>query len=240
MHAGRDDGFVQLGQFLQRLGVVTRNHLDDRGQAVLLVARVDPLRRVADVEVLFPLHAGVLFQHGDAHLFGGTRVDGRLIDHRRATLHVGTDDLAGRDQRREIGQACRIDRRRHGHDDHIGLTQLLRIVRDLQLLGQIEITALDLAGHVVVLLQTGNLRFRHVETDRIEVFSKLDGQGQANVSQTNYCNRCHIFFQTVKSTSAFLTKNHLNGLDKHHEIEKQRVILDVKKIVFQLFHGLFY
>jgi hypothetical protein len=112
-----------LGHLLQRLGRVARDDLQDLGERVLLVARVDALGAVADEEVLLPLHARFALQHRDADLFGGAGVDGGLIDHRGALLHVAADAGGRADQRAEVGDVRFVHRRGHGHDDHVGLGQ---------------------------------------------------------------------------------------------------------------------
>jgi hypothetical protein len=68
------------GHGVQGLGAVAADDLEDLGQRVLLVARVDALGAVADEEVLLPLQAGFALQHRHADLFGGTWIDRRLVD----------------------------------------------------------------------------------------------------------------------------------------------------------------
>jgi hypothetical protein len=117
-----------LATLLQRLGRVAADDLQDLGQRVLLVARVDALGAVADEEVLLPLQARLALQHRDADLLGGAGVDGRFVDDGGALLHVPADAGAGADQRAEVGDVRLVHRRGHGDDDHVGLGQHRRVV----------------------------------------------------------------------------------------------------------------
>ena len=117
---------------LERGGIVARHDLHDLGERALLVAGVDALGRVADVEILQPFHAGVLLQDRDADLLGGAGIDGRFVDDDRAALHVLADRGAGADQRREIRDVRFVDRRRHGDDDEVGLRQIGGVGGDRQ------------------------------------------------------------------------------------------------------------
>ncbi len=127
MHTRRDDLLVGAGHALQRLLRVTCNDLDDARQRVFAVAGVDALGRVADEEVALPLQSGLALEQRYADFLGRTRVHGRLVNDRRTLLHVATDRDAGADERREVGLVRRVDRRRHRHDDEVGLAQPARI-----------------------------------------------------------------------------------------------------------------
>ena len=49
--AGLDHRTIDVGDDIERPRVLRRNHFDDGFEAVLLVARIDPLRRIADGEI---------------------------------------------------------------------------------------------------------------------------------------------------------------------------------------------
>ena len=93
---------------------------------MLAVAGVDALGRVADEEVLLPLHARVPLDHRDADLLGRAGIDGRLEDDDRAALQVAADRLAGAEERAEVGLVRVVDGRRHGDDDEVGVAAALR------------------------------------------------------------------------------------------------------------------
>ena len=62
---------------------------------MLLVARIDTLRAVTDVEVLIHFEAGFLLQEWHAKLLGGAGINGGLIHHDIASLQHATNRLAG-------------------------------------------------------------------------------------------------------------------------------------------------
>ena len=98
-------------------------HLADGGEAMLLVARVDPLRAVAGEEVTVELKPRHALEDRHAHLLGAARVDRRLVDHHSAAAQHLADALAGASQRREVRALVLIDRRRHGHDEDLTALQ---------------------------------------------------------------------------------------------------------------------
>ena len=79
--ASGDDGAVESVNKVGHLRGGAGRHLDDRGQAVLAVTRVDPLRAVTDEEVAVEDQPGDLLEDRHALLLGCTRVDRRLVDH---------------------------------------------------------------------------------------------------------------------------------------------------------------
>ncbi len=117
---------VDVGDALQRLRRVAGDDLGDAGERVLLVAGIDALGRVADEEVLLPLHARVALEHRNADLLGRARVDGRLVDDGGAALQCAADELARADQRREVGLVRVVDRRGDGDDDEVRLGRARR------------------------------------------------------------------------------------------------------------------
>ena len=86
---------VQVSDLFERFGIVPRNNLDDPGEAVLPVARIDAFGGIADVEILAPSHAGLLLEDRHANLFGGPWIDGRLVDYGRARFQMPADRDAG-------------------------------------------------------------------------------------------------------------------------------------------------
>ena len=81
----------EVGHFGRR----ARGDLEDRRQAVLLVARVDALRAVAGEEVLVELQARDALEDRHADLFGAAGIDGGFVDHDVALLQHLADGLAG-------------------------------------------------------------------------------------------------------------------------------------------------
>ena len=111
-------GVKQHDQFQAGLGQAAD---DLRGvvQVPALVAGVDPLRRVADEEVLAggepPLDEG-----GHQHLLGRTGVGGALEDDQAARLHRRRQGGGRGAHVAQVGHPELIDRRGHGDDRHVG------------------------------------------------------------------------------------------------------------------------
>ena len=185
MHARLHHRGVEVGHLLQRRGVVARDHLQDLREAVLLVARVDALGRIADVEILLPAHPGAFLEDGHADLLGRAGVDGRFVDHRGAGLQVLADDLRGALERREVGLARVVDRRGHGDDHEVRVADLLGVVGHLEALGRAQLIAAHFAGGVVELLQALDLLGREVEADGAPALAELDGYGQPDIAQAH-------------------------------------------------------
>ena len=90
MNAGFHHRAVSIGNDVERLRILRRNHFRDRFQAMLLVAGVDALRRIAYVEIGANLEPRALLQDRRALLFDRAGIDGRFIDDDIALLERGT------------------------------------------------------------------------------------------------------------------------------------------------------
>mmetsp|Transcript_39155 Transcript_39155/g.91820 ORF Transcript_39155/g.91820 Transcript_39155/m.91820 type:complete len:403 (+) Transcript_39155:568-1776(+) len=203
VHAGHDDLFVDLGHLLQRLGRVAGDDLQDLGQRVFLVARVDALGAVADEEVLLPFQAGLALQHRDADLFGGAGVDGALIDDDRALLHVAADAGGRADQRAEVGDVGLVHRSGHSHDDDVGLGQHLRVVGVDRVGGGLDFGVAQFTARVGAALAGLDLVLRDVEADGAHLLAELHHQRQAHVAEADDCERIHgSFLVTLKAGKA--------------------------------------
>ena len=134
-----DDRFIQLGNQFQGVGIVAGHHLGDGRQGAFLVARIDTLRREADVEIFFPLQAGMFFENGNADFFGRARIHGRLENDDGAFFHVQANRLAGAGQRREVGIVGFVDRSRHGDNDIFCRSQGRRIGADGKMFGRFQL-----------------------------------------------------------------------------------------------------
>ena len=112
VHARGDDDAVDRGDEVERVARLAGDDLDDRLEAVLLVAGVDALGRVAEVEVRRRFEAGALVEDGHADVFGDARVDGRFVDDDVALLEGLPDGLRGRSAWPEVGAVALVDRGR--------------------------------------------------------------------------------------------------------------------------------
>ena len=104
--AGRDHALVDGVDDVERLGRVAGDDLQDVVEAALLVAGVDALGRVADVEVGLPFEAGRLLEDGDADVLGDAGIDGGFVDDDVALLEGLAERGRGLPQRLEVGRAC--------------------------------------------------------------------------------------------------------------------------------------
>ena len=188
MHAGCDHGFVQGGHGSESVGSVGGNHLGDGGQGVDLVAGVDPLRGVAHVEVLLPGQAGFLLQDGHAHVFGHARVDRGLKSDGGASGHVSAHGAGRRLHRRKVGLSGLVNRRGHGHDDVLCLFDASGIGRGFEMHCFGKTGSVHLAHDVDVLPVVGDLFLGQIESDGFVVLAELDGQGQADIAETDDCD----------------------------------------------------
>ncbi len=192
MHAGDNHGFIQLRHFLQGFGIVAGDDLQDLGDGVLLVAGVDALGRVGDVEVLLPFHAGVLFQQRDAHLLGGARVDRGFVHHDGALLHVLADGGAGTHQGAEIRLVRLVHRGGHGDDDEVAFLERGRVRGAGELGGGLQVFGGHLAGGVAVALVVLDFFSRQIDPDGAEFLAEFHGERQAHVTQADDAHDAHV------------------------------------------------
>jgi hypothetical protein len=99
MYAGGDDRLVKVADGLRGFRRVAGDDFDDPGDRAFPVAGIDAFRALADVEILQPFQPRFLFEDRDADFFGGTGIDGGLVDDggdlagRVAMLPIGGDLL---------------------------------------------------------------------------------------------------------------------------------------------------
>ena len=87
-----DDGAIDRFHRLQCLFIHPGNDLDDASQCMDLVARIDTLRRVADLEICSQRHPRFLFKDRSADILCHPRIDRRLIDDDCAFFHMRSHD----------------------------------------------------------------------------------------------------------------------------------------------------
>ena len=93
MDAGFHHRAIDLGDDIERARVLRRDDLGDRFEAVLLVARIDPLGRIADGEIAPARKARLSFQHRKTFFLDRARIDGRLVDDDVAALEHVADRI---------------------------------------------------------------------------------------------------------------------------------------------------
>ena len=135
MRANRDDLVIQRvnlrGNFRRR----PRSHFTNRCQPMRLVARVDPLRTIADKEIPIEFQARDLFQHGHAVFFGTSRIDRRFVDDDVSRLEDRTNNFTSPQQWRQIRPLVAVNRRRHGDDKAVARAQFIDLRRKTQAFG---------------------------------------------------------------------------------------------------------
>lgn len=120
VHPGGDHRFVHPCHHVQGGSVGTGHHLLDLGEAMLPVARVDPLRAVPHGEVPAAGEPRDPFQHRHALLLGHTRVDGGLVHHDVSLLQGAAHGLRCPEQEREVGPVGVVHRGGDRHDVEVG------------------------------------------------------------------------------------------------------------------------
>ena len=189
IHPGLHHRAVERGDLLQGLLIIPRNHFENFREHMFLVARVDALGRVADVEVLAPAHPRVLLEDRHADLLGAAGIHGRFVDHRRAALHVAAHGLARGLKRAQVGLARGVDRRGHRDDDEVRLAERGGIVGRMPQLRFRELGARHFAGHVDAVLQVLDALLRQVVADGAALLAERDGHRQADVAQAEHRHR---------------------------------------------------
>ena len=150
MDAGRHHRAIDIGDNIERAGVLRRHHLGDGFEAVSLVARIDALGRIADGEIAPAGEAGLLLQHRQAFFLDRAGINRRFIDDDVAALEHAANALRGFQDRAEIGPARAVDRRRHGDDIEIRVAETGRVVlvaqRRLLEIGRLDFARAVMAG----------------------------------------------------------------------------------------------
>jgi hypothetical protein len=166
------------------------------GKGVLSVARVDPLRGVTDEKVLLPFHARLTLQHGDANLFGGTRINRGLIDNDGTLFHIAADTGAGPDEGAEVGDVGVVNGSRYRDYDDVGLGQQARVGGIDSMRGCTHFIVRQFTRRVDTPKARLNLGYGNVKPNGAHVFSKLHDQWQAHITQPDYSNNGHLKIST--------------------------------------------
>ncbi len=164
-----------------------------RGQPMLAVAGIGPLRAVADVKVLVQLQPGQSFEDRHADLAGAARIDGGFVDHDTALAQCLADRFGGHDQRRQVRPVRPVDRRRHRDDEDAAPTQRCRDRRSIRCAR----LALRSSGSTSSVESRPREQFvdplpPDVETDHRPRLGELHGQRQADITEPDHArSSCH-------------------------------------------------
>ncbi len=180
---------TRVGGFGCRAG----GDLDDVGQAVAAVARIDALGAVADGEgaslcgrcfvsvsarCRVVAQAGFPLQDRDADVLGGAGIDGGFVDHQVARRHDPADGRAGGDQRAEVGALVGVDGRRDGDDVDVAAAQGFGVGGEFELVGLREFVGVNFAGGVAARAQGGDALGVDVETEGATCRPKATASGR--------------------------------------------------------------
>ena len=185
VRAGGDDAGVERVDEVRCLGRGARGHLEDAGDPVQLVARVDALGAVAAVKVAVVHQAGCLLQQWHADFLGAAGIDGGFVHHHVALFQHAADGFAGLDQWRQVRALGGINRRGHGDDVHVAGGDVGQRVGVAQFGGAGQFFGAAFAGAVVAPTQFVDPGAADVVTGRVVLLAKLHGQRQSDIAQSD-------------------------------------------------------
>jgi hypothetical protein len=184
--AGGHHGAIGVGDALERARVLARHHLDDALEPMRAVAGIDPLGRVAELEVDACFEPRGRRERGPTDLARQARIDRRLEDHHRARLERRADQAAGALERAQVGAALLVDGRRHRHDEEAGVREVGGIVGQAQR-ALPERVRCHLAGAIDAALELGDPLLGDVEADhRREMPREGERHRQADIAQSQH------------------------------------------------------
>ena len=182
--AARGYRAVDRRQGLGGLGRLAGHHLGEAFVAVLGVARVDPLGRVAEEEIDPAAQARGALQRGPQQLLGDAGINRALQGHDGAGGKVAADGEGRRMQGAEVGLVVLVHRGRHGDDEDVAAGQRRRVVAQLGA-GRRQRLPVRLAGAVEAAPQRGDARRVVVVADHRIVARQGQGQGQPDIAEAD-------------------------------------------------------
>ena len=180
--AGLDDRIVNGFDLLERPLVHTGDNLDDIGQRVNLVAGVDALGRVGDIEVPSAHKAAFALEHGCADILRHAGIHGALVADDGTGPQVAPDGLARRDNGRKVGRLVAVDGRGDRDDDKTGLADARLVGGELHLRLRNTLVA-DLERRIVTGTVLLDLFTVDVETDNAEFLGESDRQRHTDIAE---------------------------------------------------------
>jgi len=152
---------------------------------VLLVPRIDPLRRIADGKVSPAGEARSFFKDRKALFFDRAGVNGRLVYDNVAALEDFANRVGCRQDRAEIGPAGAVYRSRHRDNVEIRFSEARRLVFKTQACLN-EIIGSNLKRSIVSRTQLFHSITIDIETDdRHARPGKSDGDRQADIAKSD-------------------------------------------------------
>src|SRR5689334_7393149 len=99
MGSCRDNAFIDTVDNVESVGSVARDDFEDVLEPAFLVAGIDSLRRIGDVEIDLPSQTRRLFKDWHAGVLGYARIHGRFKHHDIASLERRRNNCAGLSER---------------------------------------------------------------------------------------------------------------------------------------------
>ena len=152
---------------------------------MLLVAGIDTLGAVADLEVIDVTQPGAALQHRHAILLGAARIDGGLVDHKVAAFEHAPNGFRGSEQRAQVGALVVVDRRGHRHDEGVAGAQGFGIGGVHQLCCGLQFRQFGLARAVTAGAQFGHTASVEVKADDRAQAAEFDSERQPDITQAN-------------------------------------------------------
>ena len=125
----------------------------------------------------------MLFEQWHAIFFGGTGIDGALVNDDVALLERLADGDGGFEHRREVRLVGCVDRGRNGDDVEVGLAELFD-VRGVEDVGSFEFNVGDFASGVVSGFEGVDAGTVDVEADGLTALAESDGDGEPDVAES--------------------------------------------------------
>lgn len=188
MGSGVQNAVVEPVHRLRRFGGGAGGDLENPGQRVFPVPRIDPFGTVSAEEIPVEAKSAVSFQDGNALLLGAAGEDGAFIDDDRAGMHRFPDRFAGQTERPQVGGVVFVHRRRNGHNEHIPVAQFLRISGAPQAFCRAERLRRDFQSRINALPEFFQTAFLDVESDRVVIFSEFRCEGESDVAESDQSN----------------------------------------------------
>ena len=184
VHARLHDEFVHFRHRVQRLRVHAGDDLLNIFQTVQLVAGVDPLGGVADLEVHAALQAGLLLENRHADVLSHARIDRAFEHDDAALLQIPPENPRRAFNGRKVRCVVVIHGRRHGDDVERRLLQL-RLVRRKLHFRLFNYVVAHFVRRVDSSLVQVDLRLVQIEADDVDLLCERHGDRHADVAQAN-------------------------------------------------------
>ncbi len=149
-----------------------------------LVAGIDTLRAVAELEVDTRLETRGSLEDWSAYLLSYSGIDGAFEHHDRALREKRANDRASTQHGVEVGAVRLVDRRGNGDDKDVAAAKVLRIDGDLQL-RSLEFLRSHLVRPVVAFAKSADARGADVEPDHIMLGGKRDRERKPDIAKTD-------------------------------------------------------